>query len=178
MVSDLVHDPVRRQRYRFEPEGDVLRVDIWIDPGGEVPEHLHPAQEERFEVRSGHVRFTVNGVRQDAGPGERLAAPPGTKHRFENLGADEARLRVEVEPALDIRDFLEDAAKLAREGKYTRRGLPRGPRAALEAAVFAREYRRTTVLTSPLMVVQRPLLTALAALGRRRGYKPPSARSR
>ena len=170
MASELVHDPVRRQRYRFEPAGDVLRVEIWIDPGGEVPEHLHPEQEERFEVRSGRVRFTVDGRRHDAGPGERLAAPPGARHRFENVGDEEASMLVEVEPALDLQGFLEEAAKLAREGKYTRRGVPRGPRAALEAAVFADHYRETTVLTAPLMAAQRPLLAVLARLGRRLGY--------
>ena len=171
MESDLVHDPVRRQRYRFDRAGDVLRVDVWIDPGGEVPEHLHPEQEERFEVRSGLVRFTVDGVKRDAGPGERLAAVPGVRHRFENVGDGEARMLVEVEPALDMQGFLEDAAELAREGKYTRRGLPRGPRAALEGAVFAHGYRQTTVLTSPMMVVQRPLLAVLAWIGRRLGYR-------
>jgi quercetin dioxygenase-like cupin family protein len=175
MASDLVHDPVRRQRYRFERAGDVLRVEVWIDPGGEVPEHLHPGQEERFEVRSGLVRFTVDGVKRDAGPGGRLAAPPGSRHRFENVSPEEASMRVEVEPALDLQGFLEDAARLARERKYTRRGLPRGPRAALELAVFAERYRKTSVLTSPMVAAQRPLLPLLARIGRRLGYGSPGA---
>jgi hypothetical protein len=33
----LVHDPVRRQRLAFSREGDVLRVEVFADPDGDVP---------------------------------------------------------------------------------------------------------------------------------------------
>jgi mannose-6-phosphate isomerase-like protein (cupin superfamily) len=168
-MNDLVHDPIRRQRYRFSRVGDVLTLELWADPGGEVPEHLHPSQEERFEVRSGRWRFTVDGAKREAGPGERLTAPAGSRHRFENIGAEEGQLVVEVEPAGRTQEFLERAAELARAKAYTRRGLPRGPRAALQLAVFAREFEETTVLTGVLPALQRPMLPALAWLGRRIG---------
>jgi quercetin dioxygenase-like cupin family protein len=166
----LVEDPVRRQRYRFDQAGDVLRVEVWADPGGEVPKHHHPAQEERFQVVEGTIRFVVDGAEVVASEGQRLVAERGASHSFENVGDQEAHMLVEVEPALDLQGFLEQAARLAREGKYTRRGIPRGPRAALEMAVFAQDYRDTTVIESPPRFLQTLLFSPLARLGRRFGY--------
>jgi quercetin dioxygenase-like cupin family protein len=126
-MSELVHDPLRRQRYRFNREGDILQVEIWIDPGGEVPEHVHPSQEERFQILDGRVRITVDGRKVEAGAGERATAPIGSRHRFENAGPGEAHMLVEVEPAGNLQQFLEGAAELARARRYTRRG-PHGRR--------------------------------------------------
>src|SRR5919197_775420 len=118
MESRLIEDPVRRQRYRFSRDGDVLRVGVWAAPGGDVPAHVHPAQEERFEVLSGQVRFRVGGRKRSAGAGDRVVAPAGVRHSFKNVGKSEARLRIEVVPALGLQGFLEEAAALARAGKY------------------------------------------------------------
>jgi quercetin dioxygenase-like cupin family protein len=167
-MNDLVHDPVRRQRYRFRRQGDQLEIQIWAEPGAEVPPHFHPTQEERFEVLAGRLRFTVEGRQTIAGPGDRATVPPGAVHRFENVGGEEARMRVEVEPGLDIEETLTEAAELARAGKFTRRGIPRGPRAALDVAAFAERHGETTVITSPPPWLQRILLPPLAALARRR----------
>ena len=56
---DVVQDPLRRQRYVFVEHGDVLEIQIEVDPGGEVPPHLHPVASERFEVLEGEVTFEV-----------------------------------------------------------------------------------------------------------------------
>jgi quercetin dioxygenase-like cupin family protein len=166
----LIVDPVRRQRYRFSRDGEVLKVDVWADPGADVPAHHHPDQQERFQILDGKVRFVIDGVERVATGGDRVVADPGVTHSFENVGDAEARLSVEVEPALDLQGFLEGAARLARAGKYTRRGIPRGPRAALELAVLADDYRETTIVASPPRIIQRLLLSPLARLGRRLGY--------
>lgn len=163
----LIEDPVRRQRYRFSRNGDVLRAEVWADPGADVPAHHHPDQQERFQILDGEVRFVIDGVERVASAGDRVVADPGVEHSFDNVGDAEARLMVEVEPALDLQEFLERAARLARAGKYTRRGIPRGPRAALELAVLADDYRDTTVMARPPRFVQRLLLSPLARLGRR-----------
>jgi quercetin dioxygenase-like cupin family protein len=165
----LVEDPIRRQRFRFSRDRNVLRLEVWTDSGGDVPPHFHPAQEERFEVLAGDVKFVVDGTAMLAGAGDRAVAKPGVPHSFENVGSEEAHLRVEVEPAGDMQEFLEEAARLARAGKYTRHGFPRGPRAAIEMAVFAEDYRDTTVVLSPPRFVQRVFLAPLARFGRRRG---------
>ena len=52
-MSAPVRDPVHGARYSFEPDGENLIVDCWIEPGGKLPEHLHPRQEERWSVIEG-----------------------------------------------------------------------------------------------------------------------------
>jgi quercetin dioxygenase-like cupin family protein len=167
-MPDFIHDPVRRQQLAFSREGDRLHVEVFADPGGDVPSHFHPQQEERFEVLAGHVRFDVDGKRTEGGPGTRVVAAPGSRHAFRNIGQHEAHLRVEVEPALDLQAFLEEAAALAREGLYTRRGLPTRPRALVELADLMVRYRDTTVMAFPPRPIQTVLLAPLARLKRDR----------
>jgi quercetin dioxygenase-like cupin family protein len=167
--TKFVYDPVRRQRLAFSRVGDVLRAEVFADPGGDVPAHRHPDQEERFEVLAGHVRFDVDRKRIEGDPGTRVIAPAGAKHAFRNIGGEEAHLRVEVEPALRLQGFLEEAAALARAGRYTRRGLPRRPGAVLELADLMVRYADTTVMAFPPRVIQRLLLVPLARLRRKGG---------
>jgi quercetin dioxygenase-like cupin family protein len=165
-MSEQVHDPNRRQRYQFRREGENLVVDVWAQPGADVPPHLHPSQEERFAVLEGRVRFKVGGRKVIAGPGDELVAPPGVKHSFKNIGAGEARLRVNVRPALKLQEFLEEAAALAREGAYTRRGIPRSPKGAVRMAEFIERHRDGTVICSPPPAVHRILLAPLLRFSR------------
>lgn len=50
---------VTRVRQTFENRGDTLVVDSWMEPGGALPAHMHPQQEERWSVVEGHVRFRL-----------------------------------------------------------------------------------------------------------------------
>lgn len=52
--------------------------------GGAPPNHLHPDQDEQFEVLTGHLAVIVDGVERRLGPGERLDIPRGTPHRMWN----------------------------------------------------------------------------------------------
>jgi quercetin dioxygenase-like cupin family protein len=167
-VAEFIHDPVRRQRLAFSRERNILRAEVFADPGGDVPSHFHPSQEEHFEVLAGHVRFDVDGQRIEGGPGTRVTAPPGAKHAFRNVGDGEAHLRVEVEPAMDLQAFLEEAAALARARRYTRRGIPTSPRAVVELADLMVRYENTTVMAFPPRLVQRLVLAPLARLRRKR----------
>jgi mannose-6-phosphate isomerase-like protein (cupin superfamily) len=171
MSSELVEDPVLRQRYRFARDGDILRVDVWAEPGSAVPDHFHPRLEERWEVVEGTVTFRVDGDERPAGPGDRLVAPAGVRHSFENTGSQPAYLLVEVEPPLMLQEFLEEGAALNRTGGFTERGIPKGLRPLLQGADFTQRYRDTTVLTFPPPAVQRILFTPLARLARRRNRK-------
>jgi mannose-6-phosphate isomerase-like protein (cupin superfamily) len=165
--SDLVIDPVRRQRYRFtEADGD-LTAEVWTDPGGDVPEHFHPAQTERWEVVTGQVTFRIDGTRRRAGPGDSVLAPAGIRHSFKNTGTVEALLNVHVSPALDLRAFLEEAAALARAGKFNRHSIPHGLAAAGEIADLAERYQHTTVICQPPLRLQHLILPRLAARHRR-----------
>ena len=153
-----------RQRYRFERDGDVLRLGLWADPGARVPRHFHPPLEERFEVREGEFTFTVGRRKQRAGPGERLVVPPGVPHAFANTGPRVAHFVAEIEPAFEMQQLFEDSAALARAGMFLAPGIPKGVRGLLAAAEFADRYRDIYRQTFPP-----PFLVApFARLERRR----------
>jgi quercetin dioxygenase-like cupin family protein len=174
-VPQIVHDPARRQRYRFrqtaaDTRGELLQVEVWASQGANVPPHVHPSQEERFEVLSGTVTFWVDGKRTIATSGDKLTAPPGSVHAFANDG-DEAHLIAEVRPALDLQEFLEAAAGLSRARQITRSGMPKGPKVLLKVAVLARHFETCTYLARPPLAVQRAVVRPLAWLASMRGYR-------
>jgi quercetin dioxygenase-like cupin family protein len=166
---ELVEDPVLRQRYRFTREGDVVRVDVWVDPGATAPLHFHPRQVERWTVVEGEAEFRVGREKRRARPGDDvLVVGPGVRHAFANPGTEVAHIQAEVDPALEIEGFLTEGAALNRTGRYTARGLPKGFGAAVDAAAFIERYRGTAVLLFPPRPVQRILLWILGPFARRR----------
>ena len=164
MDEAVVEDPVMGQRYRFERDGDVLRLGLWAEPGARVPKHFHPPLEERFHVHEGEFTFTVGRRKQRAGPGDRLAVPPGVPHAFANTGSGVAHFVAEIEPALDMQALFEESAALARAGMFLRPGIPAGLRGLLAAAEFADRYSHIYRQTFPPPF----LVTPLARLERRR----------
>lgn len=179
MADRVVEDPVLGQRYAFarrtDPDGgEVLEVEMWVDPGGGVTPHLHPAMEERFEVLGGRPEFLAGRKWAAADPGETVVVPPNTRHAFRNRGDEVAHVRAEVRPPSTLQEFLEDVAGLSRAGRLTKRGFPRGPTAALQSAELAHAYRDMATLMfppAPPKLVQRLLFPPLARLAKRRGHR-------
>ena len=169
-AEELVEDPVLRMRYRLTVEGNVLRNELWAEPGSKTPVHFHPAIEERFEILEGDFVFTAGKEKRPAGPGDRIVVPAGTRHAFQNVGEGEAHFVCEIEPASDMKGFFEESAALGRAGKYTARGMP-APGGVLDMVDFAERYLDSTVLTFPPPPVQRLLYPPLARLARRRRPK-------
>jgi quercetin dioxygenase-like cupin family protein len=173
MSSELHEDPIFQYRVRFHPQkGEVLKMDLYVDPGGGVSiAHYHPQIEERFTVKEGEVTFTADGADVVAPAGETVVVAPGVRHTFRNSADTEAHIVCEAEPAMGLQGFLIEAAAMARAGKYTKHGIPKGPRALLEAAEFADRYRDSVVLTArtfPPPRLQPAMLGPLARLQRRR----------
>ena len=163
-MTRLVEDPVLKQRYRFERDGDVVRVEAWVDPGGGVTPHRHPRMEERFDVLAGEITFTLGRRKVRARAGESVVVPAGARHAYRNTGAVEAHMVADAEPGLELQEFLEDVARLSNARMINRFGLPTGPRAAVEASVVAARYRETVELDFPPWFA----VAALARLGRSR----------
>jgi quercetin dioxygenase-like cupin family protein len=168
--ADVI-DPVMRQRYRFSREGDVLRLELWADPGARVPDHLHPAIEERFEILEGELIFKVDGRKQTARPGDRLVAPAGTRHSFANPGPGVGHFVAEIDPGHRMQSFFEESAAMSRQGLFLRPGIPKGIRGLLAAAEFADRYRDIYVQTFPPPLLQRITMRPLARVARRRGIR-------
>jgi len=171
-AGQIIHNPVSGETIAFrrtaaDTAGALLEIDLELTPDGHVPgAHVHPEQEERFEVLEGTMEFRLGLKTITAGPGETVVVPKGRVHRFANGGDTVARARVQVVPALDMEQLFETTVALAREGKTTRTGMPKPLHLALFVHRFAREVRAPF----PPAPVVRALMAPLALLARRRGH--------
>jgi mannose-6-phosphate isomerase-like protein (cupin superfamily) len=167
--GQTLENPVTGERFTFThtaatTNGELLAFDFALRPGGAVPiPHVHPVQTERFEVVSGRMRFRVGARTVFAGPGEVVEVEPGVAHSFANAGPEEARLRVEVRPALAMERMFAEVIAMAKAGRMTRRGLPRNP---LELALLARRYDREAHAPLLGVALQRFLLAPLVAIAK------------
>jgi len=169
--GQTLENPVTGERFTFvrtaaTTGGELLAFDLALRAGGAVPvPHVHPIQTERFEVVAGTMRFRVGLRTVLAGPGDVVEVAPGVVHGFANAGDDEARVRVEVRPALAMEDMLAEVVDMAKAGRMTRRGLPRNP---FDLALLARKYDREAHAPLLSVGVQRALLAPVVLAARHR----------
>ena len=159
-----LENPVTGERFTFthtaaSTGGELLAFELGLRPGGAVPiPHVHPIQTERFEVVEGLMRFRVGLRRRTAGPGDVVEVEPGAVHSFANAGDAEARVRVEVRPALAMEEMLAEVGARAEAGLLNRRGMPRRLR---DLATLARRYEQEAHAPWMSAGVQRVLLAPL-----------------
>ncbi|HEV8180532.1 MAG TPA: cupin domain-containing protein [Gaiellaceae bacterium] len=172
-AGDTIHNPVTGERIVFrqtsqETNGEAVVIETFVQPNGFVAAtHVHPGQEERFEILRGSVGFKVGGKKLVAGPGQRLTVPAGTPHKFWNAGDEEAHFVCEVRPALQFEALLETMFALAADGKTNRKGMPN----PLRLAVIANAHFDTVRLPFPPALVQRIGLALGTPVGRMLGYE-------
>jgi mannose-6-phosphate isomerase-like protein (cupin superfamily) len=173
-AGDSIENPVTGERLVFrqtsrETNGEAVVVETFVQPHGFVAAaHVHPDQEERFEVLRGSIGFRVGRKSFVAGPGQRVTVPAGQPHKFWNAGDDVAHFVCEVRPALQFESLLETMFALAAEGRTNRKGMPN----PLQLAVIAHAHFDTVRLPFPPAILQRIALALGAPLGRAVGYRP------
>lgn len=140
-----------------------------LPPGTRPPGvHRHPHQDERITVIKGRVRVRVGDDVREYGTGDSVTLPRGVWHDFWVVGDEPAETIGRAEPALGIEMILATLAGLAAEGKTDKHGRPR----LLQGAVIGAFYQEVAEFKTPPPAVQRVLIPPLAAIGRRRGYRP------
>jgi len=170
-AGQVIENPVSGERITFrrtasDTSGELLEIDLELTADGHVPgKHVHPEQKERFEVRSGRMRFRLGRETIVAGPGDVVVVPAGKAHKFENVGDGPARARVQVTPALRMEQLFETSVELARSGRTTSKGMPM----PLDLALLTREFAREVQGAFPPVWVQRAALAPLAWVARKRG---------
>jgi mannose-6-phosphate isomerase-like protein (cupin superfamily) len=165
VVNSATGERVVFQVLARESGGELLRFDIFFASGGSAKgAHVHPHQEERFEIVTGTMGFQVGRATRLAGAGEVIVVPPGTPHLPRNVGETEAHCIAEFRPALNIETFFENAFALL---------SARGPRTALpmifELSELLSHYGPEIRATPP--PVQWAVAVA-APIGRALGYRP------
>jgi quercetin dioxygenase-like cupin family protein len=171
-ANPLIH-PVTGERIVFrrrsrDTDGAFLEMSLVLGPSGFVAaEHVHPNQEERFEISGAPAMFRVADTERLYQPGEVAIVPAGTPHVWWNPGDEEVTTLIRLSPALDTETFFETFFGLARDGKVGRNGLPN----PLQMMVLARAYHREMQLPRARQRVLYPLAVAVAPIGRALGYR-------
>jgi quercetin dioxygenase-like cupin family protein len=170
-TSDTIENPVTHDRITFRvtaQNSNAARLEFddfllagYISP----PEHVHPLQQERFEVISGSLAVQIAGREQILRVGEIVIVPPGAPHTIRNAGADEAQVRVEFAPALQTEAFLRSMFALARDGKTDSQGRP----SLLQFAAGASQFGM--YVTNPPVILQEILFAVLGPLARALGCR-------
>src|SRR5689334_22962568 len=72
---------------------------VYAAGGSPPPAHLHPAQDERFEVLEGALTVRVDGEERILATGETIDIPRGTPHQMWNPSCIQARVAWRTAPA-------------------------------------------------------------------------------
>ena len=166
MPGDLIENPITTDRIIFrktrqDTNGELLRFDNYHQTGGVGPmPHLHPLQEETFEVVKGTFAITLNGKEQQLMAGEKIIVPKGTVHYWRNAGKDELYIVTEFRPALHFEEIIETVAALARVGKMDKAGNPDILQMSATLSYFPGEF----YLAKPPRFAQRVLFGVLGPI--------------
>ena len=122
------------------------------------PEHIHPFQENSFEIISGSCIFQLDGKEQVVGPGQSINIPANVPHHFWNASDTVAHYIQEFRPALKIDRFFETFFALARDGKLNKKGIPN----LFHTSIIGLAYKDEIRLTKPPWVLQNIIYKILA----------------
>ncbi len=151
-----------------ETKGALLQIECFSPvTTAKEAEHIHPLQENRFEIISGEVCFSINGQEKKAVAGDVVSIPKNTPHHFWNTGTTEAHYIQEFIPALKIDEFFETFFALARDGQLNDKGVPNIFRTSLVLMAYKNEIR----LVKPSWAVQKIVFSVFALIGKMLGYK-------
>ena len=173
-AGDTIENPVTGERIVFrktaaDTNGEAVVIECFVKPDGFVAKaHVHPSQDERFEILKGSLMFKLDGQELPAGPGDRVLVPAGSRHQFWNAGDEEVHFVCEIRPALKFERLVETMFALAADGKTNKKGMPN----PLRLAVIAHETFDTVQLPFPPVWMQRMGLVGGSLLGRLVGYSP------
>ena len=130
------------------------------------PIHIHPYQEETYQVVSGTADVFLNGRWHQVHAGESLTVPRGAPHTIKNEHDEDVRAMNWHRPAMRFEDFSRTFHRLATSGRI--KSLPSKDLSSLiYAAMLFTEYEDTQIVVKPPPFI----LRLLAFVGRRLGYR-------
>ncbi len=97
-----------------ETSGEVSRIELLLEGQvGGPPPHVHPGQQERYEVISGQLTVKLGGKTLRLGSGEDVTVPIEVTHTYANQTDESVRFLAEHRPALRFEDFMRSIHRLA-----------------------------------------------------------------
>jgi quercetin dioxygenase-like cupin family protein len=167
--GQVLTNPVSGETLAFrqtsaDTDGEYLEIDLYLSEDGHVPgAHVHPSQEERFEVVEGRLRIKLGFKTIVAEAGDTVVVPAGARHKFK-AASENVHARVTVTPALQMEALFEKTVELAEQGRTTRKGMPK----PLDLALFVEQFEAEVRAPFPPPAIVRLTMAPLRALARRR----------
>jgi quercetin dioxygenase-like cupin family protein len=97
--EELKLGPGTSLRVIAHDEEQLLLQATYAPAGAAPPAHLHPAQDERFEVIAGAMRTRIDGEEAGLSEGQVLEIPRGTPHQMWNGAERDAVVEWRTTPA-------------------------------------------------------------------------------
>ena len=143
-----------------------MSFDVVTDlyPGGTSAIHIHPQQEEIYEVTEGEIEVYLEKRWRTLKAGERVTIPKGTIHAFRNFGNQKATAFNSHNPGLRFGEMLETIQEHINEGKIT---STKGFRNLAYMSSIMVNYKDVMITIQPPSFV----ITLMANLGKLFGYK-------
>src|SRR5919106_1376811 len=97
-AGQKIENPISGEKITFiqtaaDTDGELLEIELELSPDGAVPgAHVHPEQEERFEVLEGTMAFRMGLRKVVAEAGDVVTVPAGRVHAFKNAGDGTAKV--------------------------------------------------------------------------------------
>jgi quercetin dioxygenase-like cupin family protein len=103
-TAGMLNDPLTGQHLQFmrtgeQTAGQLLEVEVLLDPGGHVPRHLHLRQDEWVEILEGSVSIQLGQQQRQLTESESIEVPRRTLHRVRNSHDGRTRFLLQVRPA-------------------------------------------------------------------------------
>jgi quercetin dioxygenase-like cupin family protein len=179
-AGDVIENPVTGQRLIFrvtsaDSGGQLSVFEGAFPPGGFAGVlHVHPHQNEHFQVLAGHAAFDVAGARHVLEAGGTIDVPRGVQHTFANAGQEEMRVRCEFRPAPPSTErFYEIYFAFAQQGRVNAKAMP----SLLDIATVWPITSEHALLARPPAVIQHALFRTLAPVARVARRRPPRCKT-
>lgn len=145
-------------------DGDFLEMEITIAPGDSaIPVHVHPKQEEEYQVISGTFDVNLNGMWQQHSAGDIIIVPAGVPHTIRNSSAKPVKILNYHKPSLNFEQYIRTLGRLVMHGKIKDDNFT----SMVYISMLWKQYN-DTIRAAGLM---RLLTIILALWGNLRGYK-------
>lgn len=132
----------------------------------EAAAHVHPFQDETYEVLSGRLTYILKGKTFVAEAGQKITLPRNVAHRHHCGGSDETVTILTITPGLDFDYLLETVFGLANEGKVIG-----GRVALLQGLVWLQKLKGPLAAPGLPFWMQRLLAAVLGPIGYLLGYR-------
>ena len=102
-----------------DSDGELLEMDAEWTPvaAHKPPVHLHPLQDERFEIREGELSVKLDGSVHVLRAGDSIEIPRGAVHSMWSSGDGPTRASWQVRPALRTEDFFAAVHEMRAAGR-------------------------------------------------------------